>query len=47
LNGQGTRAADQWQKLGVSNSFVGAVVDDLEADGEGAGEVLPHGWRIS
>lgn len=27
----------------LRTSFVGAVVDDLETDGEGAGEVLPHG----
>ena len=27
----------------LRTSFVGAVVDDLETDGEEAGEVLPHG----
>ena len=27
----------------LRTSFVGAVVDDLETDGEGTGEVLPRG----
>ena len=31
----------------LRSSFVGAVVDDLETDGEGAEEVLSHGRQIS